>query len=396
MNTAPAQVCKLSRRLPAAALALLSLGAVSTSCATVTDECQATSPDAALVLIVGVHQNVPAPDVPKALACRLQATIATENPVTVIGVDGTPEVELAERFPVNNSNATVRGDDIERAIATVLGAVRHAAASSDGSALLAAVALAADQARSDRTPNAHLVLVDSGLADTGLDLTQPGLLGADPEEVANFLAEQGALPDLTGLSIELVGFGYATAPQEPLTQAMRDSTIKIWTAVLTRAGATSVIVTPVPRTGEGPDTSYSTRTVPIPEPTSWTQDTGGPIVYDDTSALGFQPNSTELRDPAAALATLQPLALWLVAESSRGAEIVGTTSSWGTEEDRATLSKERAEAIRVLVVGLGASPDQINTRGAGYTAHPPDRAPDGSLDPVAAARNRAVRITTTP
>lgn len=351
-----------------------------------------------LVLTVAVHQNTQAPGVPAALACALEATIAAEEPVVVIGVDGTPSVLLARTFEISDANRDAREADIAAAAAHVVDTINKAAADNDGSDLLAAIALGADQARALNAPTAHLVVIDSGLPDRGaLDMTLPGMLAAHPTEVAAFLEATDNLPDLTGFTVELIGIGYVSAPQEPLTIATQHNTVDIWATTLQTAGAT-VTITPLARAGAGPDTPYTTRTVDVPDnPTPPTPGTQPPAeaVYDDTTALGFRPDSTQLRDRDAAVQALTPLAAWLTADPTRTAHIVGTTASAGTEDSRARLAFGRAEAIKNLLVALGAHTDQITTHGAGYTATPPDRTPSGDLDPANAALNRTVRITTT-
>lgn len=383
----------LARLIP-----VLLAGTLLTGCAAAnSSECD---PAPGLVIIAAVHQNTQAPSVPATLGCTLEATIAAEEPVVVIGVDGTPDPLLAHTFEITTANEDARWDDISAAANVVVNTINTAKADSDGSDLLTAIQTGADQARALGAPSAHMIVIDSGLPDRGaLNMTLPGMLGANPTEVADFLKATSSLPDLSGLTIELVGFGYVTAPQEPLTIAAQNNTLALWTTVLEAAGAT-VTDTPLALTGQGPDTPHTTQTIDVPknpEPTfpPDEQDEPDTMVYDDTTALGFHPDSTELRDPTTATRELTPLAQWLTADPTRSVHIVGTTASAGTADGRAQLSLARAETIKALLVSLGANPDQVTTEGAGYTATPPDRTPTGDLDPAAAALNRTVRLTTT-
>lgn len=385
---------------PLTGLALVLLaGTLLTGCAAANSNEPECDPAPGLVIIAAVHQNTQAPSVPATLGCTLEATIAAEEPVVVIEVDGTPDKLLAETFEITTANEDARREDIAAATAHVVNTINAATADSDGSDLLTAIQTGADQARALGATGAHLIVLDSGLPDRGaLNMTLPGMLAANPTEVADFLESTGSLPDLSGLTIELVSFGYVTAPQEPLTIAAKQTTVTIWTTVLERAGAT-VTDTPLARTGQGPDTPHTTRTVEVPkdpQPTWSTAEQAEPktAVYDDTTALGFHPDSTELRDPTTATRELTPLAQWLTADPTRSVHIVGTTASAGTADGRAQLSLARADTIKALLVSLGADPVQITTEGAGYTATPPDRTPTGDLDPAAAALNRTVRIST--
>lgn len=378
---------------------VLLAGTLLTGCAAANSNEPECTPAPGLVIIAAVHQNTQAPSVPATLGCTLEATIAAEKPVVVIEVDGTPDKLLGEIFEITTANKDARREDIAAATAYVVNTINAATADSDGSDLLTAIRTGADQARALGAPDAHMIVIDSGLPDRGaLNMTLPGMLAANPTEVADFLTATGSLPDLSGLTIELVSFGYVTDPQEPLTVATQGNTVAIWTTVLEAAGAT-VTVTPLARTGQGPDTPHTTRTVEVPkdpEPNLPPDEPVEPetIVYDDTTALGFYPDSTALRDPSTATHELTPLAQWLTTDPIHTVHIVGTTASAGTPNGRAQLSLARADTIKALLISLGVHPDQITTEGAGYTATPPDRTPTGDLDPAAAALNRTVRIST--
>lgn len=355
-------------------------------------------PAPGLVAVVSVHQNVQAPSVNRALGCTLEATIAAGEPIVVIGVDGTPETLLAQTFEVTDANPDARRDDIAAATAAVVNLINTAEADSDGSNLLMGIGMGADQARALGASHAHLVIIDSGLSDLGLNMTQPGMLAAQPAEVADFLAASGSTLDLQGFSGELVGFGYVSAPQDQLPIAAQKNTVAIWTGVLESFGMT-VTVTPLARTGAGPDTAYTTQTVDVPAPPMLAIDeprdeVAEPpdMVYDSTSVLGFHDDSNELLDRIAAAAELAPVAKWLAADTGRSVHIVGTTASYGTKEGQVTRSLGRAETIKSMLVAAGADPTQITTEGAGYTANPPDRTATGAHDPAAAALNRTVHL----
>ena len=349
----------------------------------------------ALALVVSVHQNTPAPGVPTALKCDLEATLGAGHPVNIVGLDGDPEVVAKDGFSVssNAKNPDARKAELVRTESAVVESVKALEASSDGADLIAGLRVAADWARSKGAPDARIVLIDSGLPDRGLlNMTIPGMIGADPAEVAEFLNSQGALNALSGMQVSLVGVGYTTSPQPPLAATHIDNVTAILKASLEDAGAT-VTVLPVPRTGEGPSTSFVTT--PAPLPSTPTFDPGTTIVYDASSALAFVGDSeTEFLFKDSATAATADLASWLQADPSRRADIVGTVASVGPESNWVNFSLARANTVRDLLVGQGVDPGQITTRGAGYIADPPDRLPDGSLDPTAAVANRSVRITT--
>jgi len=361
---------------------------------------------AGLVLIVGVHRNEPAPGVPAALACTLQKTITAGHSVSIVADDGNPYVVLpATVLPVSTANQAAEANDIRAGEDTVLADVASAKARTPGANLLAALSVAADEIRSAGISRPTIAVIDSGLSDRGtVSFTEAGMLAANPNQVARYVEDQGALPDLQGTTVDLVGIGYVAPPQQPLDAPQRSAVTQIWAAIATAAGA-QVNIVPVPRSGPGPNTTLPTGIVTVPAPNSYRTTTGGtatgPIhprpghttIFDGTSALGFFFNSTQLRDPTTAQAELRPLAAWLAAEPGRSVTLTGTTDSIGTPAYNKTLSQARANTIRALLVTLGAPPAAIHTAGAGYTADPPDITPTGAVNPAKAALNRAVRIT---
>ncbi|MBL8931163.1 MAG: OmpA family protein [Kineosporiaceae bacterium] len=359
------------------------------------------------MLAIAVHRNVPKPDVPESLRCDIEAAVQGHRPIAVIAIDGSPRLVLPPTvFPVTTNNDAARSDDVQHAVARLLQSVRTAAAQTDGSDVLAALSLGGDVARTALvtwqapagSAPARIAVIDSGLSDSGpLVLTRPGLETVVPQEVSTFLDRSNALPDLHGIDVLLVGFGYTAAPQEPLPQDLRTTVVSLWTSVTERSGA-SVRVLSAPRSGVGPDTRFTTRVVSFETtvaPLGRTKRSAQPIVFTDGSSVSFLPDSTTFRDESAAGRTLTGIGTWLREDPRRRAEVVGTTSSAGTEAGRQHLSAARASAVAKLLVKIGARPDQLTIRGAGYVAEPPDRTTNGALDPLAAAANRTVRITLT-
>jgi OOP family OmpA-OmpF porin len=353
------------------------------------------SEPAGLILIVGVHRNEEVPSVPPVLHQRVRKVVESGGGIAVIAVDGRPRLVAGPAtFPVTDANQAAHDDDVTNAVDSITRTVKAAKAGHDGSDMVGALWLAADTATS-QMPGATIAIVDPLLPDTGaVDLTVPGMLAANPAEVVDGLRRGSALPALHGHRVTLVGAGYTAAPQAPLTGAQRAAVTQLWTSVLQAAGA-SVEVVPFPRTGNGPATSYTTRTVPLPDTTPVKPYTSMPAVFRDDSPLGFLPDTTILRDPAGARAQLAQLATWLRADGGRRVRVTGTCASFGTVTGQKTLSTQRAEAIRGVLLGLGVAPGQVGTYGAGYIASPPDQRPDGSHDPAASALNRSIRLTVT-
>ena len=197
--------------------------------------------------------------------CQLTAAIRAGKLVRIVVASGQPQLITPQLVSV--TGGTLAQQDSPRAqhdVQLVEAAVAAARPDVPGADDLAALAVAADEARSAGAPHADLVLVDSGLDDRGaLDFTVPGLVAATPAEVAGQLRASGNLPDLHGFTVFLVGIGYTAAPQPPLSDKWRGNVTQIWAAVLKAAGADVEII---PQPGQGPSVSTDepVRLVPVP------------------------------------------------------------------------------------------------------------------------------------
>jgi OmpA-OmpF porin, OOP family len=349
-----------------------------------------------VVLIIGAHRNSPAPSLDQRLLCQVGAAISAGKPVLIVVASGQPRVITPRLVSVHGGTLAEQGsprvqEDVQRVRAAITAARPDAAGVDD----LAAVAVAADAARSDGVPHAELVLIDSGLDDRGaLDFTVPGMVAASPAEVADQLRTSGNLPDLRGLTVLLVGLGYTCPPQAPLPAKWRGNITLIWAAVVASAGARTEII-PQPAQGSSVRTDRPVRPVPVPADQPVKPTIHIPIVFTDASPVRFEPNSAVFAEPSAAARALSPIARWLAADPSRHAWLVGTTADVGSMAGQVALSKLRADHVRDELVALGASPAQILAKGVGsdFPQFTPDRGSAGTLLAGPATLNRSVRIT---
>lgn len=347
-----------------------------------------------LIFVVSAHANVSAPDVPAELAPTLEAAVAAELPITVVAVDGDPTVEFSTGdYDITDANPAAEKTDVQAVTGAVVAAVRAVSADSNGSDLMQAIRVARDKATANGSTKPFIVVIDSGLSDSGtLDMTQPGLTLAVPAEVSAQVADQ--VPDLTGASVLLVGTGYSVAPQPALSSVQTENVTAIWSAALTDAGA-AVSTLPVPRAGAGPATVFTTRTVEPALTPAVTVTAPEPAVFGEGSSLAFLPGTADFRDASAANAALDQIAGALAAAPERSARIMGTTAGTDTIESQNALATLRAEAVRDGLVARGIDASRLEAVGVGtqWDGYVYDVLPDGTLDPGKAALNRTVRIT---
>lgn len=314
--------------------------------------------------------------------------------VTLIGIDGQPESLGSAAFePTGENDIALEGNRTEfldsfRAAATSL---RATTAEVDALAALDAAGRAAGDADTPGT----VVFADSGLQTVApLNFREPGMLDADPAEVVEFLDRTGAIPNLTGRIVFLVGIGDTAAPQAPLDVARRERVAVLWEQIAQAGGAACVDVIATPRGGDAPPDVPPVSLVSVPPPPVLDPSALGPAVLPDDQTVGFVGGRAELRNPEAAAVVLQPLADALRAQPDRRIRLTGTTARHGDLAGQIDLAERRAEAIKAVLVGLGASPDQIQTRGLGseFPEYLDDQGPGGALLPGPAAANRSVRI----
>ena len=349
-----------------------------------------------MMLIIGAHRDAPAPSLSGRLVCRVTAAIRAGKPVRIVVASGQPRLITPPLASVTGGTlAEQNSPRVQQDVRRVHAAIAAARPDSPGADDLAALAVAADEARSNGDPHADLVLADSGLDDRGaLDFAVSGMLAASPSEVVQQLKASGNLPDLRGFTVALVGMGYTTAPQVPLSANWRSNVTQIWAAVVRSAGA-KVEVIPQPMQGPSVRTDQPVRTIPIPPTQQVRPKKHTTYIYRQGSPVGFEPDSTAFVSPAASAHTLTPMANWLAADRSRHAWLEGTTADVGPMSGQILLSRLRADRVRDELVALGASPAQITTKGVGsnFPQFRPDRDAAGILLAAPAALNRSVRIT---
>jgi OmpA-OmpF porin, OOP family len=210
-----------------------------------------------------------------------------------------------------------------------------------------------------------------------------------------FLRSHQALPALNGATVVLAGLGDTAAPQAPLGTAQRTELVGLWRGIAQASGAGCVAVVDEPRSGDAPGDVPPVSTVPVPPPPTITP--GRATTLPDDGSVGFQPDTAEFRDREAARGVLTPFADFLRQGPTRRITLTGTTARAGTLESQVALSTQRADAVKALLVELGASPDQISSTGVGsrFPGYVNDVGPDGRQLPGPASTNRKVIVEPT-
>jgi outer membrane protein OmpA-like peptidoglycan-associated protein len=363
---------------------------------TIADPClQAAS--GPLVIAVGNHANQPTPTLPADVQEALLRAAYHGRPISIVRVDGAPTSLGTETFRSDAKNDERFRQDLADFLGGVAGAAANAKAVKPEADPLDAIALAADAAGTGGT----VILIDSGLQTVApLDFDQPGLIDADPADIADFLSSTNELPHLAGDRFITVGIGYTAPPQAGLTIADRDNLTAIWAAIAAKAGAECEGAI----AGGGSDAATKglpavtpIAIVPPTNPTLPAPTSCQPVSIRDSGVLRFQPDLARFVDASGAKSALQQLADEISGQRLT-VTLTGTTSSAGgdgsNDASRVKLSVDRANAVRAVLIADGVPAASITTRGAGdvFDGFVTDRDGNGDLIPALAARNRQVIV----
>jgi outer membrane protein OmpA-like peptidoglycan-associated protein len=310
---------------------------------------------------------------------------------TVVNLDGRPTVAGSDTYRTDAGNGIAAQDDQNAFLSGLGKAISQVRAQSPEADVLGAMSLAGRSVQGGRPGT--VVLVDSGLSTVApLDFRQEGLLDAPAQDTVEFLRSHQALPALNGATVVLAGLGDTAAPQTPLDTAQRSGLVALWKGIAQASGAGCVAVVDEPRSGDAPTDVPPVSAVPVPPPPTITPGTA--TTLPDDGSVGFQPDTAEFRDRAAARGVLTPFAAFLKQGPTRRIALTGTSARAGTLAGQVALSTQRAEAVKALLVELGASPDQIATKGVGsqFPGYVNDVGPDGKQLPGPASTNRTVIV----
>jgi outer membrane protein OmpA-like peptidoglycan-associated protein len=347
-----------------------------------------TARAAPLTLVIGARSNAPDPTLPGLVHSLLETAASSGQQISIVRIDGQPRVFPLQPFTTTAANAAARQYDVTQYLNRVTdilnGEIRAQVAQAD-------VLTALELAGADTGPNGNIILVDSGLQTVGaLNYRQPGLLAASPGDIVAFLRSENLLPDLSGRHVLLSGIGYTAAPQPPFPEILRNNLVSQWEAIVTAAGGcVTADLTPniAPEIHGLPPVGI----VPVPAPL--VVRTCGTIVLEDEGDVGFVAGTAIFRDPAYAEATLAQLASTLK-KGTAHITLIGSTSSEGSNAENYSLSLERAEAVRSLLISLGIAASRITTVGDGshWPGRVPDIGPGGTLLPAQAEQDREVIV----
>ena len=347
-----------------------------------------------IAAVVGNHSNSATADLSN-VSAQVEAALADGTIAAVVRNDGYPQAVFERTYGEPASTPVRDRDELRGAFAVdFASSLSLTTAQTPESLPLEAIAVAS---RAIAAADLRTVQVyDSMLQTGGAMPLQDGRLYYEPSDIVEHLIGSGQMPDLSGVVVEIHGLGMVAAPQIALDEASRSQLVRLWTAVLTAAGASSVrIIESVP--GAPPAAGLPPVTpVQINSPTPIDPQAMSCESTDiSNSTLGFAGDSAIFLDEQGARATLGLVADMLL--GCRGQiTVTGGTSSAGTLEGRLAVATARAQAVASILAELLTIPvNSITAIGAGtdFLGFVPDRDADGVLDELLAQLNRKVIVS---
>ena len=355
----------------------------------------------ATALVLGAHQNFPEINLnAQDIYNNIYDTSYSYGAVSVVVVDGEPYLFSDYKFtaPDKNIDDSKRKQIAKENTEQIILESKKAIAKTPEFDTLKALIIAANSLSSKGATNSYILMYDSGFSTSGLlNFSKENLINVAPEDIVSRLQELHAIPNLNGINILWTGCGEVSGAQTVLTENYKHKLKSIWTSIID-AGGGSLTMYDNPLSSDESDAQLPhCSVIPVVQDSLELKgaDLSNPIKFDENSSVKFIPDSATFIDSDAALKELEPIAIFMNENHNIEILIVGSTATSGSDEYKNSLSLQRADACKKMLITLGANPNNIQTIGIGSKScslRVNDLNKDGTLNESLAQHNRAVFI----
>ena len=194
-------------------------------------------PSVALAIVLGHHSNAYALNMSSPDLISTVSKATADGFVSVICADGKPYVASADIYAVpeqyRQADPKKLEADARQKAAKILSSLVYVKAQNPELDTLAALSQAVRSLSSAPADSEKMIYVfDTGLSTTGVLDFRENLMSADPDAIADLLAERNAIPDFSGITVKWQQLGDVAPPQQSLSHAQIGSLGKIWNAII--------------------------------------------------------------------------------------------------------------------------------------------------------------------
>lgn len=314
-------------------------------------------------------------------------------------IDGNPDIvgnvgfdDVPEQVKEDGSRRIK--EDAKKRVSSFISTVAEYSADDPETDLLAALQLAVRSVRSNKDAERMVIVAaDSGLDTCGEANFRKNLLSADPDRIAEDLYRREAIPDFSGITVVFQNLGDVESPQGELTLKQVNRLKEIWRAIVEKTGGEVCFDDALPADRSTEEKFPDVTVIDLPREVAIDYTGNGEIDLADALIISeervkFIGDSDKYADSSAAESILKPIAAYLAANEKIRILLIGTTAGDENSEYNVKLSKQRAEAVRSTLVGMGVDARRIAVLGMGNSDpwHIPGVGTEGDM----AAQNRKV------
>lgn len=238
-----------------------------------------------------------------------------------------------------------------------------------------------------------MIVIGSGLSDGGLlNFAEGDILHSnDLDSVLTKLTNSEDVVDdiLEDVTILWSSIGEVASPQNMLSDLEVERLRQIYTTMLENMGADLLAFDDYKNENPSIDTNYKVKEITTKTPSClWCE--ARVLTNDD---LGFGPDSSDFRDRNLAIKKISSLAEEMINNPDETVTITGYEARANCSYEKTSLPKQRADAIKKILVGMGVSENRIVTVNGGKGEH--NDCVNGRFIESEGAKNRVVKFKAT-
>lgn len=324
-------------------------------------------------------------------------TIIGQGHISVVVIDGNSEIVDEKSYELDNSHKNASKNILKRdARSDTEELVKHMKEQVANDAQVDYLAGLRMAVRSISSLSGYdsktIIVMGTGLSTQGMLNFKNNLLSVEPDVVLDELEEKNEIPDFTGITVIWQQMGDVASPQQELSQSQRMRLEQIWKGIVERGGG-SFEYNATPANPADTQTSYPAVDIvelPAEEPVNFDKTTfslKAPVALTEEQ-VSFVKNEATYLNEDEAIATIQPIADYLIKNEQITILLAGNTAGDEDSDTGVKLSRDRADAVKNTLIQLGVAENRIVAIGLGSSG--PWHVYGGGYEGSIASGNRTV------